>query len=157
TAEIIAKGFVWSEGPLWIESEKMLLFSDVPTNTIYKWTAEKGTEIYLTPSGYTGNEPNHRKEPGSNGLVLDLNGQLVMCQHGNRQVARMEASLKQPHASFQPLAHEYEGKRLSSPNDAVYNEAGELFFTDPPYGLPTQRDDDPEREIAFNGVYRVKQ
>ena len=157
TAEIIAKGFVWSEGPLWIESEKMLLFSDVPTNTIYKWTAEKGTEIYLTPSGYTGSEPNHRKEPGSNGLVLDPNGHLVMCQHGNRQVARMEASLKQPHAKFQPLAHQYEGKRLSSPNDAVFNEAGELFFTDPPYGLPTQRDDDPEREIAFNGVYRVKQ
>lgn len=157
TAEIIAKGFVWSEGPLWIESEEMLLFSDVPTNTIYKWTAEKGTEVYLTPSGYTGSEPNRRKEPGSNGLVLDNNGHLVMCQHGNRQVARMDAPLGQPRATFQPLAHQYEGKRLSSPNDAVFNKAGELFFTDPPYGLPTQRDDDPEREIAFNGVYSVKQ
>lgn len=157
TAEIITEGFEWSEGPLWVESEQMLLFSDVPTNTIYKWTAERGSEVYLKPSGYTGNEPNQRKEPGSNGLLLDNEGNLVLCQHGNRQVARMDAPLEQPQAIFQTLADKYDNKRLSSPNDAVYNKTGELFFTDPPYGLPTQRDDDPEKEIPFNGVYKVKQ
>ncbi len=157
TAEIIAEGFEWNEGPLWVESEQMLLFSDVPTNTIYKWTAEKGSEVYLKPSGDTGDEPSRRKEPGSNGLLLDKAGNLVLCQHGNRQVARMDAPLQQPQATFETLADKYDTKRLSSPNDAVYNKAGELFFTDPPYGLPTQRDNDPEKEIPFNGVYNVKQ
>lgn len=156
-AETIATGFTWSEGPLWIESEQMLLFSDVPTNTIYKWTEEKGSEVYLTPSGDSSDEPSRRKEPGSNGLLLDNAGNLVMCQHGNRQVARMDASLKQPEATFLTLVHAYNGKRLNSPNDAVYNSRGELFFTDPPYGLPTQRDDDPEKELPFNGVYQAKQ
>ncbi|PRD47212.1 gluconolactonase [Sphingobacterium haloxyli] len=156
-AEIIAEGFEWSEGPLWVESERMLLFSDVPANTIYKWTAENGSEVYLKPSGDTGDNPNRRKEPGSNGLLLDDFGNLVLCQHGNRQLARMNAPLRQPQVAFQTLADTYNGKRLSSPNDAVYNKEGVLFFTDPPYGLPTQRDDDPEKEIAFNGVYKVKQ
>lgn len=157
TAEIIAEGFEWSEGPLWLENEQMLLFSDVPTNTIYKWTAEKGCEVYLSPSGYTGDEPHQRKEPGSNGLLLDNAGNLVLCQHGNRHVARMDAPLHQPAAAFLTLADSYDGKRLSSPNDAVFNKAGELFFTDPPYGLPTQSDDDSEKEIPYNGVYKVKQ
>lgn len=156
-AEIIAEGFEWSEGPLWVESEQMLLFSDVPTNTIYKWTAETGSEVYLKPSGDTGDNPNRRKEPGSNGLLLNDAGNLVLCQHGNRQVARMDAPLAQPQATFQTLADKYADKRLSSPNDAVYNKTGELFFTDPPYGLPTQRDNDPEKEIPFNGVYKVRQ
>jgi len=157
TAEIIAEGFEWSEGPLWVESEQMLLFSDVPTNTIYKWTAETGSEVYLKPSGDTGGMANRRKEPGSNGLLLDQAGSLVLCQHGNRQVAKMDAPLEQPKPVFLSLASKYGGKRLNSPNDAAYNEAGELFFTDPPYGLPTQGDDDPEKEIPFNGVYKVRQ
>lgn len=155
TAEIIAEGFEWSEGPLWIESEKMLLFSDVPTNTVYKWTEENGTEVYLQPSGYTGAEPSQSKEPGSNGLLLDNAGNLVLCQHGNRQMARMDAPLSTPDSAFVTLAAHYGGKRFNSPNDAVYNSEGELFFTDPPYGLPTQNDDDPAKEIAFNGVYKV--
>ncbi|HEV7780008.1 MAG TPA: SMP-30/gluconolactonase/LRE family protein, partial [Chitinophagaceae bacterium] len=133
-AEIIAGGFEWSEGPLWIENENMLLFSDVPKNIIYKWTAEKGKEVYLQPSGYTGTEPSPCKEPGSNGLLLDKNGDLVLCQHGNRQMARMDAPLDKPEAKFITLAEKFEGKRFSSPNDAVYNSSGELFFTDPPYG-----------------------
>src|SRR5690606_29531707 len=157
TAEIIAEGFEWSEGPLWVESEQMLLFSDVPTNTIYKWTAETGSEVYLKRSGDTGDNPNRRKEPGSNGLLLDNAENLVLCQHGNRQVARMGASLRQPQATFETLGDRYDNKRLNSPNDAVYNKAGELFFTDPPYGLPTQGDNDPEKEIPFNGVYKIKQ
>ncbi len=153
--EIIADGFEWSEGPLWVETEQMLLFSDVPTNTVYKWTEENGTEVYLQPSGYTGNEPSQSKEPGSNGLLLDNDDNLVLCQHGNRQMARMEAPINKPAATFTALASHYDGMRFSSPNDAVYSASAELFFTDPPYGLPAQNDDDPAKEIPFNGVYKV--
>lgn len=154
-ADIIAEGFEWSEGPLWIKRYKMLLFSDVPTNTIYKWTAEKGKEIYLQPSGFTGTS-SKSKEPGSNGLLLDHQGNLVLCQHGNRQMAVMTSGLDKPEAHFLRLAYHYKGKRFSSPNDAVYNKRGDLFFTDPPYGLPMQNDRDPEKEIPFNGVYNRK-
>jgi gluconolactonase len=125
-------------------------------NTIYKWTEAKGKEVYLKPSGYTGTEPSLCKEPGSNGLTFDKNGDLVLCQHGDRQLARMDAPLDKPEAKFITLAAKYNGKRFSSPNDAVYNSAGELFFTDPPYGLQTQDDSDAKKEISFNGVYKVK-
>ena len=155
-AEIIAEGFEWSEGPLWVEQHSMFLFSDVPMNTIYKWTEAKGKEIYLKPSGYTGSEPSVCKEPGSNGLTFDKNGNLVLCQHGDRRMARMDAPLDKPEAKFITIADNYKGKRFSSPNDAVYNSAGELFFTDPPYGLQTQDDSDTKKEISFNGVYKVK-
>ncbi len=154
-AEIIAEGFKWSEGPLWIEKHKMLLFSDVPMNTIYKWTPEKGKEIYLKPSGYTGTVE-RGGEMGSNGLLLDKEGHLVLCQHGDRRMARMEAPLDKPQPAFVTLADKYQGKRMSSPNDATYNSKGELFFTDPPYGLPQQNDTDPTKETTFNGVYKVK-
>ncbi|HKC37427.1 MAG TPA: SMP-30/gluconolactonase/LRE family protein [Chitinophagaceae bacterium] len=153
--EIIADGFDWSEGPLWIEKHKMLLFSDIPPNTIYKWTEERGKEIYLTPSGYT-DTIKRGGEIGSNGLILDKDGNLVMCQHGDRRMARMDAPLDKPAPKFITIADKYNGKRLSSPNDAVYNSTGELFFTDPPYGLETQDDKDPKKEIPFNGVYKVK-
>jgi len=153
--EIIADGFDWSEGPLWVEKYKMLLFSDIPPNTIYKWTEEKGKEVYLTPSGYT-DTVKRKGEVGSNGLILDKDGNLVMCQHGDRRMARMDAPLDKPAPKFITLADKYNGKRFSSPNDAVYNSAGELFFTDPPYGLETQDDKDPKKELPFNGVYKVK-
>lgn len=163
-AEIIADGFEWSEGPLWVEKENMLLFSDVPKNTVYKWTEAKalqgdsignGTEIYLTPSGYT-DTAKRGGETGSNGLLLNAKGNLVLCQHGNRQMAEMDAAIRQPSPKFISLASMYKGKRFNSPNDAVYNSAGELFFTDPPYGLETQGDDDRKKELPFNGVYKVK-
>jgi gluconolactonase len=154
--EIIAEGFEWSEGPVWIEKHNMLLFSDVPMNTIYKWTEEKGAEVYLKPSGYTGSEPTKSKEPGSNGLILDSDNKLVLCQHGNRQMGRMDAPLDKPESKFISLAHLYNGKKFNSPNDAVYNSRGELFFTDPPYGLETQDDNEPTKELPFNGVYKVK-
>ena len=153
-AEIIAEGFDWSEGPLWIESEKMLLFSDVPANIVYKWTEEKGKEIYLTPSGYT-DSMKRSGEMGSNGLLLDPDGNLVLCQHGNRQMARMNAPLHNPKSLFDSSANNYKGKKLNSPNDAIYTSNGELFFTDPPYGLEKQTDD-PKKEIPFQGVYKVK-
>ena len=155
-AEIIAEGFEWSEGSLWIAKHNMLLFSDVPMNTIYKWTEEKGKEVYLKPSGYTGSEPSTSKEPGSNGLTLDENGNLVLCQHGDRKVSRMDAPLNKPESKFVTIADKFNEKRFSSPNDCVVSSAGEVYFTDPPYGLPTQSDNDPLREQPYNGVYKVK-
>ena len=153
-AEIIAQGFDWSEGPLWIEKTKTLLFSDVPKNTIYKWTEGKGQEVYLSPSGYT-DTIKRGGETGSNGLILDHDGNLVLCQHGNRQMARMNSPVDNPKADFVTVAGKYKGKRFSSPNDGVYNSAGDLFFTDPPYGLEKQADD-PKKETPYNGVYKAK-
>lgn len=153
-AEIIAEGLDWSEGPVWIESQKMLLFSDVPRDTIFKWTEDKGKEVYLTPSGYT-DTVKRGGEMGSNGLLLDKDGKLVLCQCGNRQMARMDAPLDKPAPVYTSLANRYNGKKFNSPNDAVYNSKGELFFTDPPYGLEKQMED-PKKEIPFQGVYKVK-
>jgi len=153
-AEIIADGFIWSEGALWIEKHKMLLFSDVRRNTIFKWTESKGKEVYLTPSGYTGSVP-RGGEMGSNGLTLDNKGNLVMCQHGDRRMARMDAPLNKPEAKFVTLADNFSGKKLNSPNDATFNSKGELFLTDPPYGL-LNPNRDSTKETAWQGVYKVK-
>jgi gluconolactonase len=151
--EILADGFEWSEGPLWIEDQKALLFSDVPKNIVYKWTEEKGKETYLTPSGRTGSLP-YGDEPGSNGLVLNNEGKLVLCQHGDRRVAIMDAPLTAPEPKFISLVDNYRGKKLNSPNDAVFNSKGELFVTDPPYGLP-KKAEDPTKETPFHGVYKA--
>src|SRR5260221_13300906 len=153
-AEIIGEGFDWSEGPVWIESEKMLLFSDVPKNIIYKWTEEKGVETFLTPSGYTGSVP-RGGEPGSNGLTLNNDGQLVICQHGDRRVALLTSSFKEPKPEFKTLADNYQGRKLNSPNDVVVDKQENLFFTDPPYGL-LKNVNDSSKEISFQGVYKVK-
>ncbi|MCW5909504.1 MAG: SMP-30/gluconolactonase/LRE family protein [Cyclobacteriaceae bacterium] len=150
--EILAEGYEWSEGPVWVEKENMLLFSDVPKNIVYKWTESKGAEPYLAPSGFTGTTT-ASNEPGANGLLL-FNDSLVLCQHGDRRMARMNASLSNPKAEFTTIAATYNDKRFSSPNDAAYNTKGELFFTDPPYGLP-QNDEDPAKEQPYNGVYKV--
>jgi gluconolactonase len=151
--EIIADGFEWSEGPVWIREHNMLLFSDVPKNTIYKWTAEKGKEVYLTPSGFSGSGT-YSNEPGSNGLLLSPERKLVLCQHGDRRVAVMDAPLNAPQSKFTALADNHAGKKLNSPNDATFKSNGVLFFTDPPYGLPKQAED-PTKETPHNGVYRV--
>jgi len=152
TLEVIGEGFEWSEGPVWVGKENMLLFSDVPKNIIYKWTEEKGVEPYLTPSGFTGTETTSH-EPGSNGLIIH-NDSLVLCQHGDRRIAKMNSSLDNPTPNFSTVSSTYEGKRFSSPNDAVYRSNGDLYLTDPPYGLG-QQNDDPEKEQPHNGVYRV--
>ncbi len=153
TIEIIADGYEWSEGPLWLADQQALLFSDVPANTVYKWTEATGAKVYLHPSGYTGTAA-RGGETGSNGLLLDTQGKLVLCQHGNRQVARMEAGLADPKPVFTVLAGAYSSKKFNSPNDAVYRSNGDLFFTDPPYGLEKNMDD-PLKELSFQGVYRV--
>jgi gluconolactonase len=151
--KIIAEGHDWTEGPLWIEGEQMLLYSDIPRNAIYAWKSGEGVSEYLKPSGFSA-DGFQGSEPGANGLLLDQEGSLVLCQHGNRQMAKMDASLLAPSANFLALASTYNGKRFNSPNDAVYKSNGDLYFTDPPYGLPEQMDD-KEKEISFQGVYRL--
>ncbi len=152
--EIIADSLDWSEGPLWIESTKTLLFSDVPQNTIYQWNEQEGKRIYLKPSGYT-DTVKRGGETGSNGLTLDQKGRLILCQCGNRQLASMNAPLDHPKADFTSVASAYLGKKFNSPNDVIVNSAGEYFFTDPPYGLEKNMDD-PKKEIPYQGVYKVK-
>lgn len=151
--EMIAKGFDWTEGPLWVRDGQYLLFCDIPPNRIYRWSEKDGLSIYLTPSGYTGATP-RGGEPGSNGMVLDLLGRLVLCQHGDRRIARMNAAVKTPQSAFVSLTDSYKGKKYNSPNDLVYHKNGDLFFTDPPYGLEKNMDD-PLKELDFQGVYRL--
>lgn len=151
--EIIGDGFEWCEGPLWLETQQKLLLSDVFRNTVYQWTAGKGVETYFTPSGYTGKTP-RGEELGSNGLLLNREGKLVLCQHGDRRLALMNGPLDKPAPDFTTVADKYQGKKLNSPNDAVMRSNGDFFFTDPPYGME-KRENDPVREIPFHGVYRV--
>lgn len=152
--EILGKGYEWSEGPVWVPEQKMLLFSDVPNNVVHKWAEGKEVEVYLTPSGYTGSVENYSGEPGSNGLTISPDGKLVLCQHGDRRVAQMDADLSSPQAKFITLSDNYEGKKLSSPNDVAFRKNGDMFFTDPPYGLPNQAEDST-KETAHNGVYKM--
>lgn len=157
--EVVAEGFDWSEGPLWVGGEDgFLLFSDIPPNRVWRWAPGEGASVYLAQSGYLDDlpRPGHvaPDEPGSNGLLLDPKGRLVLCQHGLRQVARMVAPLDAPRPEYEPIATRWNGKRFNSPNDAVYRSNGDLYFTDPPYGL-TGKMQDPDKEIDFQGVYRV--
>jgi gluconolactonase len=146
--ERLAEGFDWSEGPVWDRRGGFLLFSDVPLNTVFKWQQGKGVKVFLKPSGYTGTAP-RGGEPGSNGLLMDSQGRLILCQHGDRRVARLEEG-----GTFTTLADRYNGKRFNSPNDGAFKSNGDLYFTDPPYGL-IGLNDDPAKELEFNGVYRL--
>jgi gluconolactonase len=152
--EIIADGFEWTEGPLWIDGLG-LLFCDIPPNKIYLWTQEEGHRLYLTPSGYTGDIP-RKGEKGANGLLIDSDGNLVLCQHGDRRVAKMNASINSPLPLFTSIVDNYQGKKFNSPNDACFNSRGDLYFTDPPYGLARYMDD-PLKELNFQGVYKYSQ
>src|SRR5690606_29195666 len=151
--EVLASGFDWSEGPVWVKEGGYLLFSDVPRNTVHRWKEGEGISNWLKPSGYTGTDP-RGEEMGSNGLTLDAKGRLILCQHGDRRVARLDAPLDQPEPKFETLVGTFEGKRFNSPNDLVYHSNGALYFTDPPYGLVKQWDD-PARELDHCGVYRL--
>jgi gluconolactonase len=150
--ETLGEGYDWTEGPVWVKNGGYLLFSDIPKNIVHRWKQGEGVRPYLQPSGYTGKEP-RGGETGSNGLILDAQGRLVLCQHGDRRMARMEAPLDSPKPQFTTLADRYEGKRFNSPNDAVFRSNGDLYFTDPAYGMEKQWED-PKREIPFAGVYR---
>lgn len=143
--EKVAGGFQFIEGPVWMSGQ--LLFSDIPGNTVYSWSEGKGPRVFLQPvlpddsdTGGTG---------GSNGLALDLDGRLILSEHGNRRIARMEND-----GTRTTLADRYDGKRLNSPNDIVFHSTGAAFFTDPPYGLP-ELDESPSKEQPHNGVYRL--
>lgn len=149
--EVLSQGYEWSEGPLWIESEKMLVFSDVPTNTVYKWTESDSIEVYLKPSGYTGEASSYSDEQGSNGLALSVDGKLVLCQHGDRRLALMDGPVNSPQSRFTTVADNYQGKKFNSPNDVAVRNNGDYFFTDPPYGMPKNQ----TQEIPFQGVYKV--
>lgn len=147
--EVLAEGFEWSEGPVWNPRGEFVLFSDIPRNQIVKWKEGRDLAIYLQPSGYTGTERFTGYEPGSNGLTLDPQGRLVMCCHGDRAV-----KMRRNNGEVVVLADRYDGKRFNSPNDLVFHQNGDLYFTDPPYGLPLAYDD-PARELEWCGVYRL--
>ena len=146
--ETVCEGFVWSEGPVW--KDGALLFSDVPANILYRWSpGSKQAEVFLEPSGGIASNPDF-VEPGSNGLALDCEGRLLLCQHGARRVARLEDDKR----TQTVLADRFEGRRLNNPNDLVVHSSGAVYFTDPSYGFKG-RDASPLKEIAWNGVYRI--
>lgn len=149
--EVISSGYQWTEGPVWVPEENgpgYLLFSDIPPNSIFKWVEGQGASLFMKPSGYTG-VAEYGGEPGSNGLLLDSEGRLVCCEHGDRRI-----SVVTKDGGKRTLVDNYQGKRLNSPNDAVFRSNGDLYITDPPYGLPN-RFDDSRRELDFCGVYRL--
>ncbi len=151
--EILAEGFEWSEGPLWLPDQGKVIFSDIPNNSIFEWSEKEGLKLYLKPSGYTDTIA-RGGETGSNGLLLDAKDRLVLCQHGDRRMARMNAPLDAPAADFETIAGAWEGKRFNSPNDAVFSSSGKLYITDPAYGMEL-RYEDPHREMDFTGVFLI--
>ncbi len=153
--ETLSQGFTWSEGPVWVPELQSILFTDVPENIIYKWSDTEGKSVFLKPSGYTEYTGLPKSnEPGANGLILDADGKLLMCQHGDRRVARLTSDLANPSPAFETLADSFNGQRLNSPNDLAMDSQGNIYFTDPPYGL-SDRDEDETKEIEFNGVYKI--
>jgi gluconolactonase len=146
--EVIAEGFQWSEGPVWVPAAGELLFCDIPGNVIHAWHPESGLRPFMKPSGYTG-VADYGREPGSNGLALDAAGRLVLCEHGDRRVSVLTTG-----GGKMTVADRFEGKRFNSPNDLAIHSDGSIFFTDPIYGLP-QRENDPLRELDFCGVFRI--
>jgi gluconolactonase len=150
--EKVATGFTWTEGPLWLPAGH-LIFAEIPSNSIRTWSPGTGAGIFLQPSGYKGAAPFGGPEPGSNGMTIDVQGRLTVAGHAQRDVWRLEQI--DPKASVTVLADSYQGKQLNSPNDLVYRSDGSLYFTDPPYGLPTQKDNDPAKQLNVNGVYRI--
>ena len=149
--EILSSNHDWTEGPIWVKEGGYLLFSDIPRNQILKWEPGNTVSVFMEPSGYTGAEPFTGRQPGSNGLTLDAEGRLAMCCHGDRLLKRIEKD-----GSETVLATHFDGKRLNSPNDLIYHSNGDLYFTDPPYGLPGGYDN-PDREMDWCGVFRLSQ
>ena len=146
TVEKLAEGFNWSEGPAWYRGT--LVFSDVPENIVYQWKpGATKAEVFIKPSGMTVPTPGF-KEQGSNGLTVDAKGNLVLCQHGDRRISRWIDG------KFEPVVTNYEGKRFNSPNDLAIRKNGDVYFTDPPYGLE-KLNDSPIKDLKWNGVYRV--
>ena len=151
TLELLAEGFQWAEGPLWVPNLNGVLFTDVPKNTAYLWTESEGLSEFLNPSGMTNHAP-HSSNEGANGLTLDSQGNLILCQHGDRRIALLRKwSFEEP--EYETLIDHYDGKWFNSPNDLVFSKTNDLYFTDPPYGLKKQ-DEDSLKELEFNGIYK---
>ena len=150
---VLAEGFEWTEGPVWVNDGQYVLFSDIPNNKIHQYIPGKGLFDYLDPAGGTGLNPGDDTS-GSNGLLISPDGHLILMQQGDRRVAKMTAPLNTPKVAFKTLAGSYKGKRLNSPNDAVYADNGALFFTDPPYGMKDAFNDS-RKELPFQGVFRL--
>ena len=146
TIDKLADGIHWAEGPVWYQDA--LVLSDPPANIAWRWQpGATSVAEFLKPSG--GAEPKTGfREPGSNGLMLDREGRLLLCQDGTRRIARYE------NGKFTTIADRCDGKRFSSPNDLAVRRNGEIYFTDPPYGLDGV-DKSPLKEQPVNGVYRV--
>jgi gluconolactonase len=149
--ERIATGFKWTEGPIWLNGS--LYFAEIPSDSIRKWSPGSEVTMFITPSGYEGHRPYGGPEPGSNGMTADVHGRLTVAGHAQRDVYRLENL--NPDSRLTILAEGYKGKKLNSPNDLVYRSDGSLYFTDPPYGLRTQSDQDPAKQLNVNGVYRI--
>lgn len=148
--EQLADGFVWSEGPVWVRDGAYLLFSDVPGNVMYRWSEADGVSEFLNPSGYAGPPTDAFAEPGSNGMALDASGALLVCDHGNRALAKVNLRTRRKTI----LLDRFDGKRFNSPNDLAVSRSGAIYFTDPTYGLKG-RNASPLRELDVNGVYRL--
>lgn len=151
--EKVAEGYTWTEGPVWLKREGYLLFADIPGNAIWKFTPGQPAQLFMHPSGWAKPEPFGGKEPGSNGMTADMRGRLTVAGHANRNVWRLESLDASGQKTI--LVDHFQGKRFNSPNDLVYARDGSLYFTDPPYGLATQQDDDPKKELTVNGVFRI--
>lgn len=147
TIEKLADGFSWIEGPAWNGEEDFLLFSDIPNNVILKWKETEGVSVFLENSGLDPDKPYSGKEPGSNGLAYTQNGELLICEHGNRRVTKLTKD-----GIKTIIADRYQDKRLNSPNDVIEAPNGDVLFTDPPYGLEGWFDD-AQKELPFQGVY----
>ena len=147
--EIVASGFGHLEGPVWVSDSSYLLVNDTKAQTTYKWSPQTGLSKFIEHNGYTGRLP-YSEEPGSNGMTVDRQGRLIICDHGDRRIAAMPLRGK---GGKRTLTDNFQGKRYSSPNDVVAHSNGSFYFTDPPYGLPL-KDKDPTRETSANGVYR---
>jgi gluconolactonase len=151
--ERVATGFdKWTEGPIWTRDGE-LFFAEIPANNIVRWKPGGSASVFIHPSGYAGTKPYNGPEPGSNGMTLDADGRLTVAGHARRNVWRLESL--NPSAQITVLADSFQGKQLNSPNDLVYKSDGSLYFTDPPYGLQTQGDKDPDKQLQVNGVYRI--
>jgi gluconolactonase len=151
--EILGANLGWAEGPVWVESLDSLLFSDVASDTIFRWNESRGLSPYLKPSGHPPDDAGHAWR-GSNGLAVDAAGRLLLAQQGNRVLSRMRAAITEPASDFELLAGHYQGKRINSPNDLVVHAAGDIYFTDPPYGL-AGFENSPDRELPYSGVFRL--
>ena len=147
--EKVAGGFTFTEGPLWRPSGD-LWFSDVVGNVVRRWSPDGKVVELMRPGGYDGNHLPAGGYVGPNGMTAGPNGEVLLCQHGNRRIARIGGDMR-----VTTLVDNFEGKKLNAPNDLVFRSDGTLFFTDPPYGLPLQ-DDDPSKELPFNGVFKLK-